>query len=416
MAPAHDDPALNGSISRERDGAPSRPAGADAPRTQASVGLGRNLLRSSKIVLAGALLCTVAMRLPFAMDAPFRSEFWSWDASWILGLLLGGLGGLLVEMAIHGVRGRVRRFVLGYMALAVASALLLPLLVFGGSLLKAAEAAPGRSGAVLFLILLAAILAHAAFACARTEGGAEPEPEGEVAAPTRYLWVAGGTAILPLVGWISYVQPGSVSLVLDAYLLLAGLMVGANVVAALRRQLRREALAAREDALTGLLNRKGFLHDAGRELRRSVRYGTPLTLACIDLDHFKAVNDDLGHLAGDALLRAVGRTLRVRAREHDVVARLGGDEFALLLPCLEPGEAAEVLWDLRTRLLGAMDEERWPVTFSIGAVSGVPESSDLEALVEAADALMYRVKHGGKDGVSVEPLSGGARSRIAVSR
>ena len=114
----------------------------------------------------------------------------------------------------------------------------------------------------------------------------------------------------------------------------------ALLAAAQRDWLRRERAISRTDGLTGLLNGRGFYEAAAVELARSTRYRHPLTLAYVDLDDFKPINDRFGHARGDEMLVAVGRAIRKACRSTDVVGRVGGDEFVVLFP--ETGrEAAE---------------------------------------------------------------------------
>mgnify|MGYP002147726243 CR=1 FL=1 len=97
------------------------------------------------------------------------------------------------------------------------------------------------------------------------------------------------------------------------------------------------------DELTGLCNRRHFMGLARHELGRSQRYGGKLSLLMVDIDHFKSINDKLGHEAGDAVLCAIARRLKSKVRESDLVARLGGDEFAVLLPHLgDPAQASRI--------------------------------------------------------------------------
>jgi len=175
-----------------------------------------------------------------------------------------------------------------------------------------------------------------------------------------------------------------------------------------RRWLERERALSRTDSLTGLLNRRGFYEAAAVELARSTRYRHPLTVACVDLDDFKAVNDRLGHARGDALLLAAARALRRACRSTDLVARLGGDEFVVLLP--ETGrEAAEAaLSKLRARLPEAAREVGARVTASIGSMSFARPPLDVEALVQDADRVLYAVKECGKDSMRCLEAEDGA--------
>ena len=167
----------------------------------------------------------------------------------------------------------------------------------------------------------------------------------------------------------------------------------------LRRRLSDEAAFVATDTLTGLLNRGSFIAQLDAELTRAARYGRAFTLAYVDLDNFKAVNDLEGHDAGDELLRRIADALRSSTRQTDVLGRLGGDEFAAVLPEITGGATGSVLENLRKQLIRAMEKGGWPVTFSIGAVTfETPIDTSREAL-RVADEAMYAVKRSGKDGI-----------------
>jgi diguanylate cyclase (GGDEF)-like protein len=144
---------------------------------------------------------------------------------------------------------------------------------------------------------------------------------------------------------------------------------------------------SRRDQLTGLGNRRAYEERVATELRRHARYGTPVSLCLLDLDGFKRVNDDLGHLAGDDVLRQVAGIIESRA--SDDAFRIGGDEFAVLLPhtSLEGAEAAarRLVEDLATAGLGA-----GRVTASAGVAEA--SSNDPEDLHRTADARLYEAK------------------------
>jgi diguanylate cyclase (GGDEF)-like protein len=156
------------------------------------------------------------------------------------------------------------------------------------------------------------------------------------------------------------------------------------------------------DPLTALLNRRGFQRDGVAAWDRARTARTPLTLALLDLDHFKAVNDVLGHAGGDAVLREVGATLQACTRAEDVVVRLGGEEFAVL-GATEPGHGFAV----GERLRLALDQAISPITVSVGIVEIPVAALDAAAddalwrTVAAADAAMYEAKHTGRDRVVV---------------
>jgi diguanylate cyclase (GGDEF)-like protein len=178
--------------------------------------------------------------------------------------------------------------------------------------------------------------------------------------------------------------------------------VGDQAATALQRARLLETVPhqATHDALTGLPNRVLFLERLGEALATTAPDQHVGVLFC-DLDRFKAVNDSLGHAAGDELLRQVAARLRAAIRPGDLVGRLSGDEFAVLLPALTRPEDADRVVD---RVLGCFDEPfRWRAPRSPSAPAWASPSTsrrwdDADALLRAADADMYRHKHAGRDG------------------
>jgi diguanylate cyclase (GGDEF)-like protein len=166
--------------------------------------------------------------------------------------------------------------------------------------------------------------------------------------------------------------------------------------------LEEERNLARMDALTRLLNARSFKEMVGAERERLRRYGRTLSLVYLDLDNFKSVNDRLGHHVGDQLLKTIADCLRANTRQVDVAARLGGDEFAVLLPETDEYGAATVLHRLQSRILEAMQAQNWPVTCSIGCVTFHEPPESMEEMLQQADAVMYRSKHGGKNRIEME--------------
>ncbi len=186
-------------------------------------------------------------------------------------------------------------------------------------------------------------------------------------------------------------------------------------VTLLQRSLRHGHLvnASRIDSKTGLLNAGTWEREAASEVARAVRTHTPLAVALIDIDHFKAVNDSFGHLAGDKALREVARTLTMFLREYDLVGRFGGEEFSLLLPQAEAVDAYRIAERIRA-YISAMpidvheDPAAEPVRLSIsigvaalGARWGSGIGGQLTDLLAAADAALYQAKQDGRDRVCV---------------
>jgi diguanylate cyclase (GGDEF)-like protein len=175
------------------------------------------------------------------------------------------------------------------------------------------------------------------------------------------------------------------------------LLIMSLLFSALKRNFENEKELARRDPLTDTLNRRSFFDLAEHEINRSHRYGLPLTVAYIDLDNFKDVNDQFGHQTGDDLLIVVVSTIRSHIRSTDILARFGGDEFVILLPDT-PGDAAlTFLNKLHVNLDQAMAHKGWPVSFSIGAATYRTVPPTVDEVISHADELMYAAKHGGKN-------------------
>lgn len=238
----------------------------------------------------------------------------------------------------------------------------------------------------LFLSVSAALVSVTADALHRLGGGA-----------------AHGELPLAVLAWNGLVQAGtSVALVL--------------VLSALRSRLEGEELLARTDALTRIANRRAFFEAAQLELERARRHARPLTMAYVDCDGFKDVNDARGHAQGDALLVAAARTLREETRAVDAVARLGGDEFGLLLPETGAAEAEALLGRLRAALLAVMARHGWPVTFSIGAATFLAPPASIDEIMARADELMYEAKRTRKGSIRAGTFAGPPAGERAISR
>jgi diguanylate cyclase (GGDEF)-like protein len=164
-----------------------------------------------------------------------------------------------------------------------------------------------------------------------------------------------------------------------------------------------ETLAA-VDFLTGVYNRRHFETLARAELARCQRYMRPLSVMMIDIDHFKTVNDQLGHAVGDRVLKSVADLCRATKRETDILARVGGEEFAIMLP--ETTEAATIQFAERLRRLAhdctvTANDEEIPVTISIGIAGASIRTSGIESLMRDADQALYQAKRSGRDRIAV---------------
>jgi diguanylate cyclase (GGDEF)-like protein len=170
------------------------------------------------------------------------------------------------------------------------------------------------------------------------------------------------------------------------------------LLSALKDALEKQRALAFTDYLTGALNRRAFSDLLQMEIDRLQRYKHPFSVAYIDIDNFKHVNDKFGHGVGDLVLCTVADLARTQLRSTDICARLGGDEFALLFP--ETGqEAAQIITSkIQPCLLGEMKKNKWPVTFSIGVltfIDNIPPTVD--EVINLSDSLMYTVKNDGKN-------------------
>jgi diguanylate cyclase (GGDEF)-like protein len=207
----------------------------------------------------------------------------------------------------------------------------------------------------------------------------------------------------------------------DRHELQARLTVGRRIL-----RLQEELIAAREalraeathDALTGLWNRRGVLAILSAELERAARERSPLAAVVADLDHFKAINDTRGHLAGDEVLREVGRRLRLAVRPYDGIGRLGGEEFLVVLPGVSTQAAAEIAERVRAAVADtpiAIPGGEVTVTLSAGVAVTPGGLVDPDPLLAAADGGLYEAKRGGRNRVvAAGPIGGGRRRRPAV--
>jgi diguanylate cyclase (GGDEF)-like protein len=187
-------------------------------------------------------------------------------------------------------------------------------------------------------------------------------------------------------------------------------ITAAQLVSAVTSRIHRaRAMRAQlsQDGLTGLLTHVSIKEQVIREMVRAQRYGTALTLAMIDIDHFKRINDTYGHAAGDRVLKGLSRLLHQRLRRSDSIGRYGGEEFLIIMPQTDGPTAFHVIDDIRVRFatighqLGNGDKET-TVTFSGGVACLCPAHHDGSHLLEAADTALYAAKHAGRNQIMLE--------------
>jgi diguanylate cyclase (GGDEF)-like protein len=196
------------------------------------------------------------------------------------------------------------------------------------------------------------------------------------------------------------------SQVLVAGILVALVLVAFALIVPLVRDLRQQHERTEEEAitdeLTGLSNHRRFRQILGKEVERAKRFDRPLSVVMLDLDDFKEINDNYGHLQGDRVLREVGRILKLESREVDEPARYGGEEFAIALPETRIDGAMEVGERIRRRLDAAripLDGQNREITIraSVGVAGSPEQSPDVRDLIKAADQALYRAKQQGKN-------------------
>ena len=199
--------------------------------------------------------------------------------------------------------------------------------------------------------------------------------------------LAGEVLSLP----VFYIWNGSVRL--------AFFLTVSSLLRQLRRQLDREREFSRRDYRTGLWNARAFKEALSVEHARAIRSKHAFSLAFLDLDHFKTVNDTMGHEEGDRVLHEVAQTLTSQLRRSDVIARLGGDEFVVILPNCGLESATQVGEKLVSIIREMSRVQSWPVTASVGVlVHSNPQRDDnLKELLRLSDELMYRVKQQGRN-------------------
>ncbi len=176
------------------------------------------------------------------------------------------------------------------------------------------------------------------------------------------------------------------------------------LTARVRTLLKQESELATHDELTGVLNRRAFMEIGTAEANHAKRYGEPAAIMFLDLDDFKQLNDQKGHLMGDNALKAVGLALQATLRSTDHVARMGGDEFAVYLSASHENAAMRA-GEKVSMALAQVLKRFPPVTASIGIACFERVGENFDGMLHAADSLMYEVKDRGKNQVLVRSFT-----------
>ncbi len=174
-------------------------------------------------------------------------------------------------------------------------------------------------------------------------------------------------------------------------------LVGSDVETAYHEEIYKMTII---DGLTQAFNKRYFLEALEREMSRAQRYGRPLSILMFDIDHFKSVNDNHGHLAGDHVLQALGRLISTRARREEIFARYGGEEFMILLPETPKDGAMELAEQLRKRVASytfVFEGEEIPITVSIGVATVSTEDISDTEFVRRVDEKLYLAKSEGRN-------------------
>ena len=200
--------------------------------------------------------------------------------------------------------------------------------------------------------------------------------------------------------------PRAPTLDLNALLLASFFIAFALLLSALRAALDREKSLARTDSLTGLGNRRAFEERLELEIQRATRFDRPLTLALLDVDDFKTINDRQGHAEGDRVLAHLAGALRGNLRSVDLVSRIGGDEFVVLLSETDLAAARSAIGKLLDESRDQMRAKGIAVSISAGVVTFASAPDSVAVMLKAADDLMYRAKQRGRDQVEFRLAEG----------
>ncbi|MBU2614169.1 MAG: diguanylate cyclase [Elusimicrobia bacterium] len=181
-------------------------------------------------------------------------------------------------------------------------------------------------------------------------------------------------------------------------------LITSYALSALRKAYFLEHELARTDHLTDIANGRYFVEIISKEIERMERYKHSLSLAYMDIDNFKNINDNYGHNMGDIVLSSIALAMKESIRPVDLVARMGGDEFAILFPETDQSVVKSIMSRVQIKINKTISENSWPISFSIGVVTCSSTKCTADLLFEKADAVMYSIKKTGKNLVKYEKL------------
>ncbi|MBN2339931.1 MAG: diguanylate cyclase [Deltaproteobacteria bacterium] len=176
-------------------------------------------------------------------------------------------------------------------------------------------------------------------------------------------------------------------------------LVGSDIESVYHEEIYRMTIV---DGLTGIYNKRFFLDELSREAERARRYERPLSLIMFDIDHFKQINDTYGHVAGDAVLQTLSKLVQANIRQSEIFARYGGEEFAILIPEITINGASSLAEKIRNLISEhhfQFENQRIPVTVSLGVDVLNHDNPSPKALIKRADQKLYQAKKAGRNRV-----------------
>ncbi len=190
----------------------------------------------------------------------------------------------------------------------------------------------------------------------------------------------------------------------NAIMVLGMFLFVAYSIATVKKLFIKEREHADTDDLTGVASIKFFYEQARIEISRAAKHKLPLTLAYIDIDNLRCVNDTLGHIAGDYLLHEVAQIMRSTLRSTDIISRIGGAKFDVLMPETTNENAKIIIHKVQEHLLGVVIKKGWPVTFRTGVITCVGNTYTIDELIAKAEELMNAAKETDKNAVKSKIL------------